>query len=156
MATDSFRIMADDGRYWSGDFSATIDGTSIKTMKLLSSAAEKFQILTDESGWYQCIAIQPACAYMQWQTTGGHTSFTQSDIPAPDNGEVKGKVTPVPPAPSMITFRDWPNGQLVNGRKVIMSTSDGKYLSRIQGRGGVNYIDGVSALSPACVFTLVR
>ena len=155
MASSLFKIQADDGRFWSGDFSAAIDGTSINTMKLLSSAAERFQIITDESGWYQCIVIQPACAYLQWQTTNGHTALTQSDIPAPDNGEVKGKVSAVPPAPTMITFRYWTNDQPINGRKIIMLTSDGRYLSRIQGARGVNYIDSVDVVSKACVFTLL-
>lgn len=154
MGVSYVKIQADDGRYWSGDFSAKIAGTQTSTMKLLSSSSERFEIITDDTGWYKYIAIEPNSVYLQYTTAAGHTALTQSDIPAPANTNGSPGISSAPPAPSPLTFRFWKNDQVTNQRKVIIMTSEGLYLTRAQS-GSVSYIDGTDTVGPACVFTIV-
>ena len=147
------KIQSDDGKYWSGDFSATITGTKTSTMKLLSSSSERFEIITDDTGWYKYIAIEPTSVYLQYTTASGHTALTQSDIPAPSNADCSPGISSAPPAPSPLTFRLWQNDQLKNQGKVIIMTSEGLYLTRAQS-GSVSYIDSADTVGPACIFTI--
>lgn len=150
------KIRSDDNRYWSGDFSATIDidGKSMNTMKLLTSSREALDILVDESGWYSFIIIQPLSYYIQWQTKSGHTLLTQSEIPGPDT-PISGVKSAVPPPPTPLTFRFWSNEQSQNKNEVVIMTSEGTYLTRVEGKNNVNYIDSTNTISPSCVFTLI-
>jgi hypothetical protein len=153
MGTSYVKIRSDDGKYWSGDFSATITGTGVKTMKLLSSSSERFEIVTDDTGWYKYIAIEPPSVYLQYTTAAGHTALTQSDIPAPDNTNSSPGISSAPPPPSPLTFRFWKNDQLKNQGQVIIMTSEGLYLTRAQ-NGAISYIDSTDTVGPACIFTI--
>ena len=151
MSGRTYSIKASDGRFWSGVFT-TIPGTSIKTMQLLSSAKETFQTPVDGSGWYQQIVIQPANKYLQWSFTGGHVALTQSAQGPGGDQENEGVA---PPVPTPLTFKVWGNVRSDYRNTIIISTSEGQYLTRTQGTGGIVYIDGTDKITPDCIFTLV-
>lgn len=152
MSGRTYRIQASDGRFWSGDFSTTIQGTSIKTMKLLSSVSESFQLTIDESGWYRQIVMQPLNVYLQWALIDGHVALTKSNL---GPGEKQMKAGEVPPAPAPLTFKVWGNDRLDTRLKLIISTSNGLYLTRAQGSTGTVCIDGTDTITSDCIFTLV-